>query len=446
MRSSLWVKFLILLFAVAAVALSATLVLRSLMVRDFRDYLEGQTEDRVYWIAADAERTYEKHGGWGQEWLREDALWALSLGFQIRVRDAGGRMVSDTEGALAALSPNLRTRGFPPLPAEGATADYVPYPLFLSGEPIGTLELRRIGPPGDAVFIERSSRFLWLSVLVLGALALAMSAVASQRLTRRLAHLAKAAAAVSAGELGARARVVGQDEVALVAEAFNRMAQALQRLEEQRKRLLTNLAHDLRTPLSAIRGELEGMMDGLIPPDREGLQSIHEEAGRLRRMLEGIEDLARAQASALSLARERVPLRPLLQHLLERVERGARGKQVNARLECPEGLTLQADPDRLGQVILNLLDNAAKAVRSGGTVTVQAAERDGEVEISVEDDGEGIAAEDLPLVFERFFRRSEGGLGIGLAIAKELVEAHGGRISIASEPGKGTTLTLRFPA
>ena len=445
MLRTLWAKFLLLLLAVAAVALSATLVLRGLMVRDFRDYLEGQSEDRVYWITADAERTYEKHGGWSQEWLDEDALWALMLGFQIRVVDLDGRVVSDTERALASLSPLMRGRGPLLQPGAAAQGDYVPYPLFLSGAQIGTLEVRRLGPREGAVFVERSNRFLLLSVLALGGAALVMSAVASRGLTGRLARLARAAASIGQGDLGSRVAVTGKDEVGSLARTFNRMAQALQGLEEQRKKLLTNLAHDLRTPLSAIQGEIEGMMDGLIPATREGLQSLHEEAGRLRRMLDGIEDLARAQASALELTKERLPLRPLLQHVLERVERGSRGKQVAARLDCPEDLVIHADPDRLSQVVLNVLDNAGKAVTDGGTVNVRALAREGQVEISVEDDGVGIAASDLPFIFERFYRRSEGGLGIGLAIAKELVEAHGGQISVASELGKGTTLTMRFP-
>jgi two-component system sensor histidine kinase BaeS len=224
------------------------------------------------------------------------------------------------------------------------------------------------------------------------------------------------------------------------------MAQTLQALEETRKRLLTNLAHEFRTPLSAMRAELEGMMDGLIPAEREELQSLHEETGRLRRMLDGVEDLAHAQASALALAKARVSLRPLLEHFIERVGRSSGQKAVTMKLDCPEDLLIQADPDRLSQVVLNVLDNAIKAVGSGGTVTVRAAARGREIVLEVEDDGVGIAAADLPFIFERFYRRSEGGLGIGLAIAKELVEAHGGTIEVQSKLGQGSVFTMRFPA
>ncbi len=446
MRSRLWAKFLALLLAVVAVALSAALVLRGLMVRDFRAYLEGQAEDRVYWITADAERTYAKHGGWSREWLDEDALWALMLGFQVRVLDSAGQVVSDTEAAVGALTPAMMGRGLA-MPSEtGAATEWVPYPLFLEGEQIGTLEVRRLGPLGDAAFVERSNRFLLVSVLALGGLAIALSAYAVRRLTARLSSLAAAAGAIGRGDLKVRAQVGGEDEVGELAETFNRMAHALDALEQQRRKLLTDLAHDLRTPLGAIRGELEAMMDGLLPATREGLQSLHEEVGRLRRMLERFEDLARAQASALTLVRERVALRPLLRHLLERLERGASGANVATRLDCPEDLVVRADADRLGQVVMNLLDNAWKAARHGGTVSVTGLRRDAEVGIAIEDDGPGIAEAELPLIFDRFYRRSEGGFGIGLAIARELVEAHGGRISAESAPGKGAKFTIWLPA
>jgi len=447
MRRSLWAKFLLLLLAVSAIALSATLVLRHLMVRDFRDYLDGQAEDRVYWITADAERTFELHGGWGQEWLAEDALWALMLGFEVRVLDAAGTLVFDTGRALERLTPKMRSRGLPALPADASTRGaFVPYPLFLSGERIGTLEVRRIGPREDAGFVSRSNQFLLVSVLLLGGAAVALSTFASRRLTGRLALLARGAARIADGDLAARVPVSGQDELCSLAETFNRMAGALQALEDQRKRLFTNLAHDLRTPLGAIRGELEGMMDGLIPATKEGLQSLHDEVGRLRRMLEGMEELASAQASALHLRRESVPLGALLRQAVERLERGAPERQVAFQLECPDDLRVDADPDRLSQVVLNLLHNATKAVGPDGRVSVRGSRQGDQVEILVQDDGVGIAAADLPFVFERFFRRSEGGLGVGLAIAKELVEAHGGRIAIFSHLGQGTTVTVRLPA
>lgn len=447
MPGKLWTKFLVLLLAVAAVGLSASLVLRELMVRDFRDYLEGDREDRAYWITADLERTYEKLGAWSPEVLEEDALWALMLGFEIRVIDADGRVVSDTETALASLSPLMKRRGLAALQArQRERPQYVSYPLFLAGSRIGQLELRPLELRKGTVFVERSNLFLLGSLVLMGAIALALSAIASRRLTRPIKRLASAAAAISEGDLSSRVSVSQKDEIGTLAGTFNRMAQALQGVEHLRKKLLANVAHELRTPLGAMRAELEGMMDGLIPIRREQLQSLHEEAGRLRRILDGMEDLAHAHASALTISKRTVSLRPLLSDIVERARMSARGKDVRFELECGDGLVIQADPDKLGQIVLNVVDNAVKAVTAGGAVTVRASATGGEVTIAVEDDGVGIAPADLPFIFERFYRRSEGGLGIGLAIVKELVEAHGGRADVESEPGQGSVFTLHFPS
>lgn len=447
MPVKLWTKFLVLLLAVAAVGLSAALVLRELMVRDFRGYLEGDREDRVYWITADLERTYERLGAWSHEALEEDALWALMLGFEIRVIDAGGRVVSDTETALASLSPLMKRRGLAALQArQRERPQYVSYPLFLAGSRIGLLEVRPLELRKGTVFVERSNLFLLGSLVLMGAIAVALSAIASRRLTRPLKRLSSAAAAISEGDLSSRVPVSQKDEIGTLAETFNRMAQALQGVEHLRKKLLANVAHELRTPLGAMRAELEGMMDGLIPIRREQLQSLHDETGRLRRILDGMEDLAHAHASTLTISKRTVALRPLLSDIVERARMSARGKDVRIGLECDDALVIQADPDKLGQIVLNVVDNAVKAVSAGGAVTVRASATGGEVTIAVEDDGVGIAPADLPFIFERFYRRSEGGLGIGLAIVKELVEAHGGRTEVRSELGQGSVFTAHFPS
>jgi two-component system sensor histidine kinase BaeS len=447
MASKLWTKFLVLLLAVAAVGLSAALILRELMVRDFRDYLEGDREDRAYWITADLERTYEKLGGWSPAALEEDALWALMLGFEIRVLAADGKLVADTETALASLSPLMKRRGLAALQArQRPPPQYVPYPLFLAGSRIGLLEVRRLELRKGTVFVERSNRFLLGSLLIMGVVALALSAVASRRLTRPLKQLASAAAAISEGDLSSRVPVSQRDEIGALAGTFNRMAHALQGVEQLRKKLLANVAHELRTPLGAMRAELEGMMDGLIPTGREQLQSLHDETGRLRRMLDEMEDLAHAQASALTISKRPVSLGPLLHDIVERARVNALDKDVHLALECDDRLVIQADPDKLGQIVLNVVDNAVKAVAAGGTVTVRASAGTGEVVVAVEDDGIGIDPADLAFIFERFYRRSEGGLGIGLAIVKELVEAHGGRIDVRSERGQGSVFTLHFPS
>jgi two-component system sensor histidine kinase BaeS len=223
------------------------------------------------------------------------------------------------------------------------------------------------------------------------------------------------------------------------------MAEALAVQESLRKKLTANVAHELRTPISAVRGELEGMIDGLIPAERENLQSLYAEIGRLRTILDGIEDLSQVEASAMSLEVRELDLKPFLSAIIERYGSIFRDKGVSLRLRCEDALKVDADPDRLSQVMVNLLTNALKATGQGGSVTVEAKRADHEVSISVSDTGAGIRAEDLPFVFERFYRAAEDGLGIGLTIVRELVEAHGGSVKAESELGRGSKFTVLLP-
>jgi two-component system sensor histidine kinase BaeS len=448
-RGSLGVKFFVLLVAVVAVGLSSTLVLRELMIGDFRDYLEGEREDRAYWVIASLESSYESEGGWEREKVIDSTVWAYMLGIDMRLYDAGGGLVMDMGEAMESISPLVKKR------IEAASERWemdeggrrVPYALFLRGEQIGRLEARFLAPRKEALFIKRSNRFLAYSVIALGGIALALSVVYSRKLTRPIKELTAAASRISEGDLRSRVSTGRSDELGRLSWAFNRMAEVLSRQEALRKRLTANVAHELRTPLSGVRGELEGMIDGLIAADRENLQSLYTEIGRLRSILDGIEDLSQVEASAMTLRKEELALLPFLRAIVDRYQTVFREEKVSLELECPEGLKAKADPDRLSQVVVNLLMNALKATEPGGRVLLSAAKgAGGGVSLEVSDTGSGISAEEIPLVFERFYRGARGGLGIGLAIVKELVEAHGGSVSVRSEAGRGSTFSVRLPA
>jgi two-component system sensor histidine kinase BaeS len=448
MLKSLWLKFLVLLIVVVAVGLSATLLLRELMVRDFRDYLEGEREDRAHWVIASIESAYEKKGGWDRGEMIDSTIWAFMLGMDLRLLDSEGAVLMDMEMALGSLPPLVQKRVL--VLAErwdmGAGGGRVPYALFLRGERIGSLEVRFLPPRKEAVFIRRSNRFLVVSLIALGGVALVLSVVFSRRLTRPIKQLTSAASQISEGDLTSRVRPPGRDELGELSKAFNRMAEALAVQESLRKKLTANVAHELRTPISAVRGELEGMIDGLIPANRENLQSLYDEIGRLRNILNGIEDLSQVEASAMSLVKRELELRPFLAAIVERYSGIFRDKGVSLSLQCDEAMKIDADPDRLSQVMVNLLTNALKATPSGGSVRVEARASDEGVKIDVSDTGSGIKKDELPFVFERFYRASEGGLGIGLTIVKELVEAHGGTVAVQSEPGVGSTFTVSLPS
>lgn len=321
----------------------------------------------------------------------------------------------------------------------------MPYPLFLAGKQLGTLEIRQLRPVREDIFLRRSDGFLMLSMVIVGGLSVLLSILFSRRLTRPVKELALAASAISRGDLQRRVAISRHDEVGKLGESFNHMAKALETQQILRRKLIADVAHELRTPLGVMRGELEGLMDGLIPNDSVRLQSLYDETGRLKNMVDAIEELNKAEASLLSLERHRIDLRSFLRNIVERFRTRFQEGGVVLELICPEGLSLYADPERLSQIILNLLSNALKATPSGGSVSVRVGSTEGRLEITVADSGSGIREEDIPFIFERFYHGPGGGLGIGLTIVKELLEAHGANITVKSIPGNGSSFTMVFP-
>ena len=447
MFKSLWLKFVILLITVSLIALSAAFLLRELMLKDFREYLEGEREDRIYWITAAMESSYDKNEGWSTKDVVEDMIWALMLGFDVRLYDMKGEVVMDTERAINAQSQAVvrRVIALSDFDERRTGEKFLPYPLFLGGEQIGHLEVSLLSPRKEGVFVARSDRLLLVSLLVLGGFAIIFSVFFSRKLTFPIKGLTRAATDISGGNLKSRVKISGNDEIAQLSDAFNRMAQSLEIQESLRRKLTTNIAHELRTPISAIRGELEAMIDGLIPIDKEHLQSLYAEIGRLRKIIEGIEELSQAEASSRYLRKTIFPLYPFLEGISGRFGMLFAEKGVGIELSCDEKLTINADPDRLSQIIINLLSNALKATESGGNVMITANEGPTGTVIEVGDSGSGIADEDIPFIFERFYRGAKGGLGIGLTIVRELIEAHGGTITARSDAGKGAVFTLTFP-
>ncbi|MGW4734796.1 sensor histidine kinase [Streptomyces shenzhenensis] len=281
------------------------------------------------------------------------------------------------------------------------------------------------------------------------AVTVAVTAVVATRLVRPLRALT--AAAQQPPERHVRVPVTTRDETGILAEAFNDLTERRERLEAQRKAMVSDIAHELRSPLTNIRGWLEVTRDGLVEPDPALLDSLHEEALVLQRVIDDLQDLAAADAGTLRLHREPVAAGDLLDQVAAAHRVAADAGGVTLRTESGGDPWLDADPVRMRQALGNLVSNALRHTPADGTVTL-AARRDGdEVVFTVADTGHGIAADDLPHVFDRFWRaeksrsRRTGGSGLGLPIVRHLVAAHGGTAGAASEPGQGAVLTLRLP-
>ncbi|MDO9068020.1 MAG: ATP-binding protein [Deltaproteobacteria bacterium] len=447
MRCNLRCKFLLLFLAVMVVALSAAVMLRGFIINDFKSYLDGESQDRIQRLIAQLEGSYDTHGTWKREALTVDLTWALQMGVEARVFDNIDTRMLDTREAIELLTPLMRKRvlevnGYEP---ESTSGEFTPYTLFLKGNEIGRLEARLLKPVKEEYFINSTSRFLAASLALLGILALVISLTASRRLAKPILELSDAAGDIAGGDLTRRVTIPGQDEIGKLSANFNRMAESLEAQEKLRGRLLSGAAHELRTPLAIISGELEGMIDGVLPTTREELQSMHNEATRLTSILNGLDELTRAESSVLNLRRELIELKPFLSAITGRFDRIFSEKNAVILLDCPDNLTLFADPDRLSQIIINLISNALKAIEAGGRVSIVATLENRNLRLEVTDNGTGISEENLPHVFERFYKGAGDGLGLGLAIVKELVAAHGGTVEAENHAQGGAKFILMFP-
>lgn len=266
-----------------------------------------------------------------------------------------------------------------------------------------------------------------------------------------LAEMMAAADAVAGGDLSVRVGERGRGDMARLARRFNRMTAELERAEQARRNLTADVAHELRTPLQIIQGNLEGTLDGVYEPTPEHLRATLDETRRLGRLVGDLQTLSLAEAGQLPLYPRDVDAADLLDDVVVRFAGAAAEAGVTLKVHTQEALTLTVDPDRLEQVLSNLTANALRHTPAGGRVTLAARAAGQAVELSVSDTGEGIDPADVPYVFDRFWRgdrargRSTGGSGLGLAIARQLVRAHGGAITVESAPGAGSTFTISLP-
>jgi signal transduction histidine kinase len=271
-----------------------------------------------------------------------------------------------------------------------------------------------------------------------------------QRTAAPIGDVMAAAGRVAAGDYAVAVEERGPREVRRLARSFNSMAERLRDNDEQRRNLLADIAHEMRTPLSVIQGNTEGVLDGIYPADRAHLAPVLEETRVMARLLDDLQTLSTAEAGALRLYRETVRPEQLVSDAAAAMQMraGSTGLDLETRVEG-DLPTLDVDPVRLGEVFANLISNAIRHTPPGGSVVVSAAASDEgrEVAFSVQDSGPGIPDEVLPHVFERFAKAADtGGAGLGLTIARSLVEAHSGRITASNRPGGGTVITFVLPA
>ncbi len=302
-----------------------------------------------------------------------------------------------------------------------------------------------------AMYDESVTTVVIAAVIVAALASIVLAVLLARMLARPLAEVGRAARRVAAGEYAARVPREGPEELASLADSFNQMAASLERQEQMRRDFIANAAHELRTPLTNLQGYLEALRDGVIQADRATYESLWDEAERLVRLSRSLDALAEGDASTSPPALEEVDLVAAIRTALDLVQPTMERAGLNVVVELPESLPARANPDHLAQVLANLLSNAARYTPPGGAVTIRAERHPADLLVSIVNTGEGIPADDLERVFERFYRveksrdRARGGAGIGLAIVRQLVEAGGGRVGAESHDGQ-TRFWFSLPA
>ena len=306
-----------------------------------------------------------------------------------------------------------------------------------------------------AEFRASFNEALLYAALAAMVVAVLLSIYLSRSVIAPVRAMSLAAQRIAEGRYEERVQVRGEDELARLALQFNQMAEKLSEVEAMRRRLIGDVSHELRTPLTAIKGSMEGLMDGVLPAAPETFQQIHSEADRINRLVDDLQELSRVESRAYTLDLRPVDLSSAVQTVMKRLAPQAEAKRIALDADLrPDLPRLLADEDRLVQVLTNLTGNALQYTPENGRVIISARRDQQEIRVSVQDTGAGMSPEHLPHIFDRFYRvdasrsrREGGGSGIGLTIARALVEAHGGRIRAESAgEGQGSVFSFTIPA
>lgn len=445
---------------IAALSVSLiSLLSNRFLEKIFNNYIMEAHQRKSNDIVNSVKEQLSTKGKWNVNIIERIGIDALENGLIVKISDSSGRLVWDAEehnnGRCEALithfSQNMMSR-YPNWKGGYVKKDYL---LKLNGITIGSVEIGYYGPfyytDHDLIFLETLNK-IFMSV---GGLSLLLSVIAgimmAQGLSKPIAKVIKSAEAITKGNYRNRINEKGSTrEIRNLIHSINNMASSLEKQELLRKRLTADVAHELRTPLATLQSHMEAIIDGVWEPTTERIKSCHEETMRINRLVGDLEKLAQFEGDNLSLIKSDFDLGELLQSILFNFEAEYLHKGIKILLE-KDSILISADRDKISQVIVNLMSNALKYTPSNGTVEIGVKKRGEDALLYVKDSGVGISTEDLPHIFERFYRvdksrsRITGGAGIGLTITKAIVEAHRGTIGVESTVGKGTTFTVVLP-
>lgn len=457
LRTRLSVSYILVALLVVAVL---SFMSNFLLEKQFQSYMMRQQEQKNLEVTALISQQYNgKSGSWDKTMIENIGVNALEQGLIVKVRDAAGKTVWDATvhnnglclQMINHMARNMTSR-YPNFKGGYAENNY---PVKHQFTVVGSVDIGYYGPfylnDNDLSFINTLNRML-ISVGVVSLLfALVLGAMMARRISRPISSVIEAARQISEGNFAGRImEKSGTREIGQLTSTVNNLAETLEKQEKLRKRLTADMAHELRTPLATLQSHMEAMIDGIWEPETERLKSCHEEILRISRMVGDLEKLAQVESENMRLEWTDFDLSDLAQHSLKTFEADFSLKKIETDFQGGKTV-ITADRDKISQVLVNFLSNALKYTPEGGRVTVTTAADRETAEIRIRDNGIGIREEDLPFIFERFYRadqsrnRKTGGAGIGLAVVKAIVEAHKGTIAVNSKPGQGTEIIVRLP-
>lgn len=452
--------FLTLLLATTLVVAAMYAFMRWSFQQGFVGFLESRQQARVERMIEQLAEIHATEGGWSGLLENRQRWWRLMAdprgmsgpnmgrgpghgpGGGPRAMDAGLALLDVDKTVLLGRIADPGRLVLSPILVEGRTVGYV-----------GRLPGRALGEIVDVRFMEAQRRdFLWIALLV-GTLAVALSWPLANTLVRPLRRVTEAARALAAGRFDTRVTVRANDELGDLARDFNDMASTLEHTESARRQWMADISHELRTPLSLLRAELEAMQDGVRPMDAAGVSSLQGDVERLSRLVEDLYQLSMTELGALSYRKRLVDPVALLRDDIESLsgEFERRGLGLALRQTPARVVTLHADPDRLSQLFRNLMQNSLRYTDAGGRLEIAVRSDAGRIFLDFDDSAPSVPAEALPRLFERFYRvetsrsRAHGGAGLGLAICRNIVEAHGGRIEARPSQLGGLGIHIELP-
>jgi signal transduction histidine kinase len=444
-------QFRLLAFFTLIILVTITTVfffLNNVTVSRIKEYEESQTADLADRMQIALTSYFFQMGNW--EGIQMDLVqWGDLYGLRLVITDSQGITVADSQSSFIG-QPFVADNGW--VKRTLGTIITNQYQdnvgtLYLSSTSTSEAEIIAL-----KLLYSQVGRYFILGGLIAVGLAVIITVLISRRILSPVRALEQAAVRIGRGDFSTRLRLKDTSELGDLARVIDTMTDDLEKMEQFRRNLVTDTAHELRTPLSNIRGYLEAISDGLIQPDEKTITSLNEEVSLLSHLVEDLQELALADAGQLKLNRQDENIFELLEQAVIAAKPAAMHKGVILNNITPGELPFcDIDSHRIQQVLHNLIENAIVHTPVNGTITINATRQSNWIEISISDTGEGIASQDLPYIFERFYRvdksrtRSTGGHGLGLTISKRLVEAHGGKIEVTSKIGEGSRFSFTIP-